>query len=304
MTSTGTKENPDCHPGLLLSILTLLAKVASSNTIEETYRSLRVPNGYFLPIGGQQPGVGTDGDCALACTLTKDDICTTYQMAGSNQCLIGTLNLTNPFVPDYIPDGTNIMVRTGKYQRNAVKIPHVASMKGGVITNLDSPLENTTQFLPLDISRLPHMTSNKRIFGWTDYNGGIVSCGVGVGQEVVKKCWLWKFNSGRWTQLAGTLHYGHFQGQLARTGNHLWIFMGKYVAGGGTNYKKVESYDLSRGEWKEEPEADVQHAVRLFTTVVFDDTKVRLWNSNHFFAPNSCFFFRSSWLVGCQLLEG
>ena len=285
MTSRGTEK----HPTLLLFVWLIVTRVvSSSNNIQEMYRRLRVPRGYFLPMEGHQPGVGTDGDCALACTMAGDGICTVYKMVGSTQCLIGTLNLTNPIVPDYIPDGTDVMVQAGKFQQNAIKIPHVASLKG-VATNLDSPVENVTQFSPINIPRLPHVTSDKRIFGWADYNGGIVSCGVAVGQEVVKKCWLWKFNLGRWTELRGTLHHGHFQGQLVQSRGHLWIFMGKYVAGGGTNHKKVESYDPKQGVWKEEPEANVEYAVRLFATLVFDDTKVRQFNSNQFFLSNNCF---------------
>ncbi len=260
-------------PLILRALLLMNTFFVSSAILEEAYTRVRVPSGYFLPNYGQdEKAHSTKTDCAFACTLAGEDECTGYVFE-HQQCSLGTMDMSRPHVPSYVMDGTDVMIRSHRLRRNVLNVTHIGSLVISTADDWDDAI-NGSYFSPVAMPRMPQQLVNKPIFGHTWYKGGLMACGGMKGTTVIKKCWRWTFGSGRWSEIGGTLNYGHYYGRLVYAGGKLWMIMGRPTPSQNP-HKYVESYDFKLGVWTDEGEAvGVTYGISHFEAVAFDDTKV------------------------------
>ena len=254
-----------------LVVLLHLAMRACTGYEEKSYVKVRVPAGYFMPIGDTglpaQQWHKMGAECALACTM--DSKCEAFKSTGQT-CQVGSVNTTRPYFPSYVMDGDTIMIESEKVALNDVSAPYIGSI-------YSAPLlwsaDNKTTFSMMEMPQYPNRQSGKPLFANAGYKGGIIACGGEEGSTTLKSRWFWSFAEGAWRLLPGELFHGHFVGKLVVVQDRLWMFMGRQTRTGNP-HKKVESYDLKIGKWKEEDDADVEHGVDNFEAAVFDQTKV------------------------------
>ncbi len=260
---------------LLLSCA-LISSAMGTLSSQSSYIKLRIPGGYLQARNGEEEkAYGTKADCAFGCTLLGEAECTTFHFR-QDKCTLGTLNTTDPYIPSYVMDGTDVMVKPDKVSWEAVtNVTHLGFFGTQSTADFDDALHDDS-FPPLPMPRIPKQKSGTGVFGYVHHKDGIITCGGLVGSTVIKKCWYWTFYSGFWYEMPGTLFHGHYYGQAVIVGDKIWMFMGKPTLNGAP-HKKVESYDMKLGHWSEEPEADVQYGVSYFQAVVYDETKVRFF---------------------------
>ncbi len=241
---------------------------------EKSFVKVRVPDGHFIPSEGQpRPLHGPKTDCAFNCAM--DGECEAYLVEG-NLCSTGVMNMSNPYVPSFVSAGKNVMVETHKVFFNTFSIPFSGHLEA--VESTGKALTNGTILSPLTFKPYPYKATGKKVFGNTGYKGGLIVCGGLNNGVTVKTCSFWTFASAKWTMMEGELANGHFAGRLVVVQDRLWMFMGSQDEAGAP-YKKVESYDLKLGRWREEPDANVVYGAQYFEAVVFDQTKVS--NCNH-----------------------
>ncbi len=268
----GVTMNPRAFAKLILLALGYqLAKCTSPGGT--SFVKLRVPDGYFLEMEGHAfRQYRTHSDCAFACSY--EEACEAFAVQGG-KCAIGTMNMTDPHVPSFVLDGTDVMVKKTKVAFNDVSVPHIAGLGVNPDLILDAAIPvDGTEFSSVPVPRYPNKEDDRSLFGLTDYRGGLVACGGTEAGDAVRTCHRWSFRSGAWSPMGGELTHNHFEGQLVAVGHTLWMFMGRQTQGGGP-HKRVESYDTRLGEWREEPDADVNNGVHYFAAAVYSDTKVR-----------------------------
>ncbi len=251
---------------VILALVFGIAVTICSGLLEKSYVKVRVPNGYFLPKQGVHDG--TEVDCAFACTL--DTECEAFKNAGQ-QCQRGSMNTTHPYFPSYVLDGDTVMIESDKVALNEASAPYIGNIWSTVWS---TSADNGTNFSHVQLPQYPNRKTGSSIFGNTKYKGAIIACGGKTDSiPTLKTCWFWSFAQPAWRLLEGELFHGHFVGKLVVIQDRLWMFMGSQTSG-GSPHKKVESYDLKMGTWREEADADVVNAVQYFEAVVFDQTKV------------------------------
>ena len=238
---------------------------------DQFYVKLRVPDGYFLEMQeNPHKEFGTRPDCAFGCAAEAG--CEAFVVRGG-KCALGTMNMTNPNVPSFVPDGMDIMVKKDKVALNALSIPHIGSLTLDLNVPYDTAVVNATDFPPVQMSRYPGKEAGGSIFGVTNYKNGLVACGGTSGGAIVKTCHRWSFHSGEWTEMRGELWHAHFDGGLVVLGDRLWMFMGA-PTDSSDSHRKVESYEMGPGRWREESDAGTEHPLAAFGAAVFDETKV------------------------------
>ncbi len=181
---------------------------------DQFFVKLRVPDGYFLEMQeNPHKEFGTRPDCAFGCAAEAG--CEAFVVRGG-KCALGTMNMTNPNVPSFVPDGMDIMVKKDKVALNALSIPHIGSLTLDLDVPHDTAVVNATDFPPVQMPRYPGKEAGGSIFGVTNYKSGLVACGGTSGGATVKTCRRWSFHSGEWTEMRGELWDAHFDGGARR----------------------------------------------------------------------------------------
>ncbi len=260
---------------ILLCLFTSCVKCMLTH--EKSFVKLRVPSDDYLLEISNHPyrEYREQSDCAFACTFLEE--CEAFVIL-NDKCALGTMNMTDPHIPSYAPNGMDLMLRRDKVDLNSVSIWHLASLGIRSIYFVDDAVSvDGVDFSSVEMPKYPNKEQDTDIFGVTTYKDSLVACGgtSNSGATVLKTCYLFSFYNGAWTKMGGQLELGHFEGRLVVAGDKLWMFMGRADLSGGLPHLGVESYDLKRpGHWKREADAGVPEAVVWFAAAVYDETKV------------------------------
>ena len=256
-----------------LFILVSLKTVCCTVVSQTAYTKLRLPHGHMTARNGtEETAYKTEADCAFACNWLGDGECNLYQFL-QEKCILGVLNVTDAYIPSYVMEGIDVMVKTEKVLRNALtNVTHVGFLGISSAATWDAVLDDE-RFDPVSMPRIPQQNSAAPVFGHVQLKDGLVACGGLQGTTVVKKCWQWTFLSGAWREMPGELSHGHYYGTAVIVGDKIWMFMGRQTYN-SVPHKKVESYDLNLGFWIEESDANVEFGVSHFAAIVYDATKV------------------------------
>ncbi len=256
-------------------VVCLLPEAVVCLTEEASYVKVRVPQGYVKARDGEEEkAFGTRSDCAFGCTLVGEAECTAF-LFQQGECTLATIDAaSSKFVPSYVREGVDIMVRQEKISLGARIVPHIGFIGNDAGVEYDDALDHPG-FGPIDMPRQSEVQDDKKIFGTEMYKNGLFVCGNYVNNAIIKKCWQWTFHSGKWMEVPGDLMYGHFYGGVVVAGGKLWVFSGRPAP--STNpTRKVESFDLKLKVWKEEDDVAFSPGTSFFTAITFDDTKVLL----------------------------
>ncbi len=117
--------------------------VVGAALLQQNFKKLRVPDGYFLPLQNQvhSAALATKEHCSLACLL--DANCSAYQLRdGLGGCTLGSLNTTQPHVPGYVMEGEDLMVKSDRVEFDYWEEPHIGYLPAGE-TGIELLTENS-----------------------------------------------------------------------------------------------------------------------------------------------------------------